>query len=56
MELDIQRLLGVRQDLATHVAVAFQTASVHTRQHENVAINVVVHLNDSFAIVLLAII
>ena len=39
---EIQPLLGIRNDLVSHVDVAFQSPFIHSRQHEHVAINIVV--------------
>src|SRR5262249_50103339 len=49
--LDVQLLLCIGNDFVAHVAVPLQPAPIHSREHQDVPINVVVDLNDSLGIV-----
>ncbi len=49
--LDVQPLLRIVNDFIAHVAVSLHSATVHSRQHQNVGIDVVVDLNDSLGVV-----
>ena len=49
--MQIEPTLVICQDLVPHARVAFQPAALHVRQHQDVGVNIVVHLNDLLTVV-----
>jgi hypothetical protein len=49
--LNVQPPLCGRQDFITHVAVTLQSPVVHTREHSDVGIDVIIYFDDTLVIV-----
>ena len=49
-KLDSQSLLRIAKNLVAHVTVPFQSAAIHSSQHEHIAIDIVIDFNHSLSV------